>query len=420
MTNDVRKPEELKTQPGRDITLCACVVKIQKASGIVLLTVRHNRYIYRMVYVPQLCKSLIKELCVGAFAEFYVTVKEEKRAMYGFELTIKDFRVLSKPQREYEEDLSRPKNLYSLSEHISNRSFILRNSEVAAVFSIRSAVENSFSEYMRNMDFLSIKTPKITKRNTEKSGYITVNYFDKNAMMTPMPDLYKIMSVAAFDRVYEQGGGYYGVNKNSRRHLNEYTRLDFELAYADVEYAMEIFKGLIKYISYEINNHCKDDIKRLNMVLPNSDAVCTFTFEEVMKILKKSEKQYNLDPTDEMKICEIAKREYDADYVFVTELPPEKRHFYEKDNTGFVILLRGMEIASGGEGISDLDEQIEKMDRFGLDINDCGFFIDSYKYAMPPHSGGTMGVERFVMQLTELSDIRLASLFVRDLHHISP
>lgn len=418
MENNILKPEFLQNQIGENITVPACVMKIQKGSGIMLLTVRHNGYMYRAVYIPDLCKASVKDLCEGAFAEFFVTVKSEKRAMYGFELTIKDFRVLAKPQEGVEADLTSPIGASSLNEQVQNRVATLRNREVIAVLSVRSVIANAFSRYMAQQGFVNIQTPKIAKRVLDSTGYITVNYFDKSAMLTPSPSVYKIISVAALDRVYEMGSGYYGVNKNSRRHLNEYTRYDFELAYGDANTAINVFEGLAEYIMKEIEENCKCECELLNADLPKG--VCSFRFGEVMDILGKTEKQDSLDPTDERKICEYAKLNCSAEYVFVTELPNEKRPFYEKDNTGFVLLLRGMEIASGGEGISNLAEQREKMERMGVDEKEYSHFIEAYKLAMPSHCGGTMGAERFAMQLLGLSDIRAVAHFVRDLHHIEP
>ena len=133
--------------------------------------------------------------------------------------------------------------------------------------------------------------------------------------------------------------------------------------------------------------------------------------------MQKQSSQTELDPTDEQKLCKYSQERYNYNYIFVTNIPSDKRPFYEKDEKGFVLLSNGIEIASGGEHISDYDEQLNKIICRGMNITDYSEFLATHKYALPQISGGAIGLERFIMALLNLSNIREASFIARDFNH---
>ena len=86
----------------------------------------------------------------------------------------------------------------------------------------------------------------------------------------------------------------------------------------------------------------------------------------------------------------------------------------------FDLLFRGLEITTGGQRIHDYDELIKKMKRYGMEEDSLGKYTDIFKYGMPPHGGLGIGLERLVMKLCNLANIRQASLFPRDINHLDP
>jgi nondiscriminating aspartyl-tRNA synthetase len=47
-------------------------------------------------------------------------------------------------------------------------------------------------------------------------------------------------------------------------------------------------------------------------------------------------------------------------------------------------------------------------------------YLQCFKYGMPPHGGFAIGLERLTAQLAGLSNVKLASLFPRDINRLSP
>ena len=133
----------------------------------------------------------------------------------------------------------------------------------------------------------------------------------------------------------------------------------------------------------------------------------------------------DLEPEHERWMCEYAKKEYDSDFIFITHFPTAKRPFYtyrdEKDPTytkGFDLLFRGVEITTGAQRIHDYNALVTSIKEKGLDPDKFSFYLQAFKYGMPPHGGFGMGLERLTQKLLGLSNVKEATLFPRDLNRI--
>lgn len=402
-----------------DISVNGFVQKIRKASGLYFISLRFFKYTFRAVYIPDICKTPLNEMREGAYINASVNVKEEKRAPYGFELTLKSFSVLAEPNEDLPLNISLPALGCTLDETISNRPVSIKHPTEFAIMAIRSAVSFAFSEFMQRNGFIKIDTPKITRLHTD-SEYISARYFGESAALSHSPSIYKIIATGGLDRVYETAAAFSSKNRNSLRHLNEYTRLDFELAYADGKTAMNVLKNVIFYIRDYVSKNCETELAVLGISVDTFSNIPEISHKSALAMLEKSENQPDLDPTDERKLCEFAKNQLQSDYIFITDISGKSRPIYEKNGKGFVLLSNGIEIASGGEHISDYETQRKKLETAKLSVSDYNAFLSAHKYGLPPMSGVGMGLERFIMALLSLENIRSASLFTRDLHHLVP
>ena len=405
----------LKNAIGTETAVKAYVHKIRKASGLTFVTLRYGRYMLQAVYIPDLCKTPISEMCEGAYIDALATVTEEKRSEYGFELTLKSFAVLSKPECEMPITSSQP----TLREQILHRSISVKYTKERDILTIRSAMEYAYIEFMQSQGFISINTPKIVASHNNDE-YISVKYFDKNGALASSSDALKIIAAGGLDKVYEVGAGYCKRNSNSTRHLNEYTRLDFELSYGTASDVRDILKNAVCYIDDYIIKNYPDELKRLEISPDKIQDIPSMTYADALKLLGKSPKQQNLDPTDEKKLSLYAKENFNSSIIFITDIPPKKHHIYESENSGFVLLFDGIEIASGGEHITEYSSQLKRFTELGLNPDEYENVLSAQKYALPPMGGATIGLERLAMAYMSLSDIREAVFIVRDMHHITP
>lgn len=356
-------------------------------------------------------------------------VKKEERAPYGFEIELTDFEILSKPKAEYPLDISANHLGCSIETSMEHRSTALRHPEERAVFKISEGVTAAFSSFMLKNGFTEIHTPKLTTLNMEEKKHVfKLKYFGENAYLTQSPQLYKQTAIAFFDRVFEIGSAYRADKHNSTRHLNEFTSLDFEMAYAtDLHEIMAVITAFLKHTVKHLNKSYKNELDILDIKLPEIKDIPCITFYEALEVLCKPKTQPDLDPTDEVKICKWAREQHKTDLIFIEKFPQEKRPFYVKDSKenpklteSFDLLFSGREIASGSLRIHDYDELTAKIKRIGFDEAQYALYLEIFRCGMPPHGGAAVGLERFLMQLLDLADIRQASLFPRDLHHITP
>ena len=89
-----------------------------------------------------------------------------------------------------------------------------------------------------------------------------------------------------------------------------------------------------------------------------------------------------------------------------------------KLSRGFDLLFRGLEINSGAQRIHDYNEMVARIKERGLDPKKFSFYLQAFKYGMPPHGGCSTGLERFTMKMLELENVKEASAFPRDMNRI--
>jgi aspartyl-tRNA synthetase len=113
------------------------------------------------------------------------------------------------------------------------------------------------------------------------------------------------------------------------------------------------------------------------------------------------------------------------EFYFVTRYPLEAKPFYtmpyeKKYSRGFDLECKGVELASGSQRIHDASLLQERMRACGLNPDDFGSYLDAFRYGMPPHGGFGFGIERFMMELLDIKNIRECILFPRDRTRLTP
>lgn len=416
---------------GKDITIECCVHKIRSMSGFSFIIVRTARYTLQTIYSPDKCKDSIDGLKEGYFVNLTGTVTENVKGINGIEIILKEIKLISNPRFEYPLHVSKKKLDCVLDVNLNNRSVSLRNPYERAIFKFQEGVCNGFREFMLKENFTEIHSPKIVAQGAEGGANIFhLDYFDKHAFLNQSPQFYKQTAVAFFDRVFEIAPVYRAEKHATSRHINEYIGLDFEMGYIDSMYdVMAMEAAMLKYVMQYLKDNYANEIEILEADIPEIDEIPCVTLLEAKEILgdKGSGNKLDLEPEDEVAICEYAKREFNCDFIFVTHFPSSKPPFYAMNDRDdprlaykFDLLFRGLEITSGGQRIHDYDEQVAKMKAQGLNPDDFKYYLEAHKYGLPPHGGLGIGLERLVMKLLKMSNIRQTSLFPRDINRLLP
>ena len=189
---------------------------------------------------------------------------------------------------------------------------------------------------------------------------------------------------------------------------------------------------MLRYVFHLLETEYAGQLAFLNVQLPGVDRIPTVRFHEAKELIAaeyghKIKDPFDLAPEEEVLIGRYFKEKYDSDFVFVTHYPSKKRPFYAMDDPedpkytlSFDLLFRGMEITTGGQRIHNYQEQVDKMIRKGLNPEEFGSYLMVHKHGMPPHGGLGIGLERLCMKLIGDSNVRLDSLFPRDMNRLEP
>ena len=419
---------------GKEIRMNGAVHTIRHMGEVAFVILRKSRGLVQCVYEAGITDFDIRELKEESAVEVMGVVKAEERAPQGFEIRLKEIRVLSRPAEPLPLAVSKWKLNTSLETKLSLRPISLRNVRERAKFKIQEGIVRGFRDYLLSRDFTEIRTPKIVARGAEGgSNVFKLEYFNKKAELGQSPQFYKQTMVGVYDRVFEAAPVFRAEKHNTTRHLNEYTSLDFEMGYIDsFRDVMDMETGMLQYVMKLLEQDYKKELDMLGVTLPEVGRIPAVRFDQAKELVsrkydRKIRNPYDLEPEEELLIGRYFQEEYGSDFVFVTHYPSKKRPFYAMDDPedpkftlSFDLMFRGLEVTTGGQRIHDYREITDKMEKRGMDPEDIASYLMIFKYGMPPHGGLGIGLERLTMRLLDEQNVREASMFPRDVTRLEP
>lgn len=424
----------LKAEEGTTIILEGAVHSIRDMGEIAFVILRKREGLIQTVWEEGKTDMELSEIREGDYIHVTGQIKDEERAPHGKEVRLSAIRHLSHVSCPLPLPIDKWKLNTSLEAKLDRRSLSLRNIRERARFRIQEGIVRGFRDFLYEQGFTEIHTPKIGAKSAEGgANMFRLSYFHRPAVLQQSPQLYKQMMVGVFDRVFETGPVFRAEKHNTRRHLNEYTSLDFEMGYIhsflDI-CAMET--GFLQYTMNLLEKEYSKELKLLNITLPDVEKIPYVRFDEAKRLVsekynRKIRNPFDLEPEEEELIGKYFKEEYNADFVFVTHYPSKKRPFYAMDDPedtrytlSFDLLYHGLEITTGGQRIHDLSMLEEKIQEKGMTEEGLEQYLDAFRFGMPPHGGLGIGLERLTMQLLGEDNVREACLFPRDMSRLEP
>lgn len=424
----------LKAEEGTTIILEGAVHSIRDMGEIAFVILRKREGLIQTVWEEGKTDMQLSEIREGDYIRVTGQIKDEERAPHGKEVRLSIICHLSHVSCPLPLPIDKWKLNTSLEAKLDRRSLSLRNIRERARFRIQEGIVRGFRDFLYEQGFTEIHTPKIGAKSAEGgANMFRLSYFHRPAVLQQSPQLYKQMMVGVFDRVFETGPVFRAEKHNTRRHLNEYTSLDFEMGYIhsflDI-CAMET--GFLQYTMNLLEKEYSKELKLLDITLPDVGKIPYVRFDEAKRLVsekynRKIRNPFDLEPEEEELIGKYFKEEYDADFVFVTHYPSKKRPFYAMDDPedtrytlSFDLLYHGLEITTGGQRIHDLSMLEEKIEAKGMTEEGLEQYLDAFRFGMPPHGGLGIGLERLTMQLLGEDNVREACLFPRDMSRLEP
>ena len=379
-------------------------------------------------------KSEAIEAAKDIRAEFVVSVegtvnkRPDKNVHEGvqngdIELEIHKIDILSKAEVPFE--LGSEVNLDTYLDHLP---YTLRRESTKNIFKIQATIAEAFREAMREEEFVEFQSPTLVGGDAEggAAAFKVDYYYEQKAFLATSPQLYKQMMAGVFERTFAVAKIFRGEKHATTRHLSEAVCMDFEMAFIkDHHDVMHMLEHTMKHVIAKVIEKHADALQKMGVQAPLvPEKFPVLKLREAQEILGV-EKAPDLEPEQERALWEWAKREHNSDFVFVTHFPIEKRPFYtfeDKEDKGYTkyfdLLFRGLEINSGGQRVHEYEEVVERIKQKGLDPAKFTFYLETFKTGMAPHGGCSTGLERFTARLLDLSNVKEATLFPRDLNRI--
>ena len=423
--------EEVK---GQTVKVSGAVHTIRDMGTVAFVILRRRDGLIQCVYEKGVSGFDLKDVKEAASVEVTGVVSASEKAPHGIEIRLREIRILSEPAAPMPLPIAKWKMNTSLEAKLNYRPISLRNLRERARFRIQEGLVRGFRDFLYGEGFTEIHTPKIGAKSAEGGANLfRLEYFHRPAVLQQSPQFYKQMMVGVFDRVFETAPVFRAEKHNTKRHLNEYTSLDFEMGYIEsFEDIMAMETGYLQYTMALLEKEYAQELRILGVEIPKTDQIPAVRFDEIKRLVseeygRKIRSPYDLEPEEEVLISRYAKEKWDADFVFVTHYPSRKRPFYAMDDPAdptytlsFNLLFRGMEITTGGQRIHDYHSLLEKMEQRGMTDEGMEQYLSAFKYGMPPHGGLGIGLERLTMKLTGDDNVRETTLFPRDMSRLEP
>ncbi len=414
-----------EVRAGEEVRLVGAVHTVRSLGGMSFLVLRDRSGMIQVVARGGV------DLPREAVVEVTGTARADARAPGGVEVAASQVTVISRPAKRLPFDISKPVLHAALETTLDHRALSLRHPRVAAVFQIASALTGGFRGHLAAEGFVEIHTSKLVGTATEGgAGLFRVEYPDRPAYLAQSPQLYKQICVGAFERVFEVGPVFRNEPHETTRHLNEYTSLDLEAAFVDLDGLLDLETRLLRAMLEVVAGAAPAAVERLGVTLPSIERIPRFRLAEARARLASAGKTIppgdDLDPGGERLLGHLL-REKGHDFVFVTHYPAVARPFYAAPDPtdpaltlSFDLLFRGLEVTTGGMRIHDHALLRENMVRCGLDPRGFAGYLEAFACGMPPHGGFAIGLERLTAQLVGARNLRWATLFPRDRHRLEP
>lgn len=431
--------EDLKNHIGKTVTIAGWVDVRRDHGKLVFIDLRDRTGVVQTVIRPQETEAYenSKELrgewvveMTGIVNKRPENMVNEETSTGDIEVVVENILVLNKAA-ELPFDRDEKLNLDTYLDHLP---LTLRTKRARDIFTIQATLVQSFREYMLEQNFIEYQNPILVGSDGEggASAFKVEYYKDKEALLATSPQLYKQIMVGVFERVFTTTKVFRAEKHATSRHLSEVMQLDFEMGFIkNHEEVMDTLEGVMRYLSAIVKKTHADILERFNTDAPLvPSSIPRLTLREAQKILEeefniKCVGEPDLEPSHERSICEWAKEKHSSDFVFITHFPTNKRPFYtyidEKDpefTKSFDLLFRGLEINSGSQRVHDYDELIKRIKEKGLNPEIFSFYLEAFKYGIPPHGGCSTGLERLTTKFLELNNIKEATLFPRDMNRI--
>lgn len=424
---------EIALHVGEQVFVRGWLQARRRLGGITFLVVRDGWGTVQVVM--EQATEEVAALLPESVIEIEGTIRAEAQAPGGVELAAEIVRVITPVTEPLPVALGKREIKAALPTMLDHAVVVNRHPSRRAVFKLEAAAMAGFRATLNANGFTEIQSPKIVASATESGANVfQLNYFGVPAYLAQSPQFYKQIMVGVFERVFEVAPVFRAEPHDTTRHVNSYVSLDVEFGFIENHFTvMKMVREVLAGIFATITERCAPELVLLEANLPSVPATIPHIhFHEAQEWIYRTHgvdvrQEPDLSPQDEKWLGEMAQKEYNSDFLFVVGYPMVKRPFYTHPNpanptysNSFDLLFRGTELITGGQRLHLYSDYQSALKRMNLPEAPFETYLEAFRYGMPPHGGFAIGLERLLMQLLGLGNVRLATLFPRDLTRLTP
>jgi len=424
-----------KLKEGEEVVLSGWVHERRDLGGIKFILLRDREGIAQITAPKKKVSEEIFKLIDSLGREWIISVKgnvkSSPQAPNGLEVIPQEIEIISTAEPSLPLDPSEKVDA-DIDTRLDNRFMDIRKPKVTAIFKIRSEILRAAREYLLSQAFVEIQTPKITASGTEGGTELfPISYFEREAFLAQSPQLYKqTMMATGMDRVFEMAHYFRAEESNTRRHLSESDAIDIEMSFIENEEdVIYILENLVSHILNCVNKNKKNELSLLGIeVNIPSTPFRRVNYDQAITLLQEGgfNVRYgeDLGTETEKALGNIVKEKYGDDLYFLTKYPLSTKPFYTNFDgeiaRAFDLDYKGVEISSGGQRIHNVDVLKTRIKEKGLPVTSFEAYLKPFRFGMPPHGGFGLGIDRLLMQMLNLENIREGVLFPHDRRRLEP
>ncbi len=425
--------KDLEKHVGESVTLKGWLYNKRSSGKVKFLILRDGTgYLQCIVFKGNVSEEIFEladSLTQESSFEVTGTVKEEKRAVGGYELDVTDLKLIGKSV-----DYPITPKEHGTEFLIDHRHLWIRSKRQNAILKVRHRIAKAIRDFFDSRDFTLFDPPIITPNASEgTSTLFEMDYFDLGkAYLTQSGQLYGESGAMALGKIYTFGPTFRAEKSKTRRHLTEFWMVEPEMAFYNLDDDMDLAEEFLEYIVQTVLEDKKEELKILERDTSKLEKVLRpfprVSYTEAVEILKSKGKEFtwgdDFGAPDETIISEQFEKP-----VMVHRYPAEIKAFYMKrdpENPKVALAVDVLapegygEIIGGSQREDDIDLMLERIKQHNLPQNFFEWYLDLRRYGSVPHSGFGLGLERTVAWICGLEHVRETIPFPRMIYRNTP
>lgn len=373
----------------------------------------------------QLAKEIKEHSSIGVRGK----IRPQEKVPNGAEIVPIEIRVFSIARKAAPFLVQSRTSTVGIDTRLDLRAVDLRRNYLGSIFRIRQTAVNSVRAFLSEQKFNEVNTPKMIATATEGGAALfPIFYYDREAFLAQSPQLYKEQLTMAFESVFEIGPIFRAEPSRTNRHLSEAISIDVERAFVDYNDIMSLLERMISKIVDILKEKNQDDLEYLQLQLPSVDLPFSkYSYSDIIDRLQEAGERIQWGDDISPQIMKSIQHERLNDFYFIIDWPTSTKPFYIKPSAtdsriceSFDLMCGGLEVSSGSTRINHKDQLVERMAKQGLKPEAFDYHLRVFDYGVPPHAGFGLGLERLMMALTKVENIRDVTLYPRDIDRLAP